>query len=475
MSRRRRLLGAVEFIENGARLTFRPGVATIGRKTARKHRFYPYNAFMNLSTDTAAAPPVSLDDILPLSRYLQRLVSGWPDLGDDLRHARHQPYSEAAMGDWLAAQARDEDSLKAALRRLRARVFARVAARDLAGLAPLGEVTATMSALADAAIRSALPLLSSALQARFGEPRNAAGEPQELVVVGMGKLGGRELNVSSDIDLIFVYPEDGETSGPTSISNFDFFTRLGRALIAALAEMTADGYVFRVDMRLRPNGDSGALVCSFDALENYFITQGREWERYAWIKARAITGRGDELAAITRPFVYRKYLDYATFNALRSLHAQIRREVARRDKAVNIKLGPGGIREIEFIAQVFQIIRGGRDTALQTRPTLEVLARLAERNIIDREALSQLTAAYQFLRRLEHRLQYLDDAQTHDLPQKAEDQALIARAMGFFDWEALAAETDDHRANVTRHFETIFSEPEQASHKLAVVWQGRSE
>ena len=275
----------------------------------------------------------------------------------------------------------------------------------------------------------------------------------------MGKLGGRELNVSSDIDLIFVYPEDGETDGDGArLSNFDFFTRLGRNLIGALAEITGDGQVFRVDMRLRPNGDSGPLVASFDMLENYFVSQGREWERYAWIKARPLTGaRGGDIGALARPFIFRKYLDYGAINAMRELHAQIRREVARREMADHIKLGPGGIREIEFIAQVFQLIRGGRDTALQIRPTLAVLALLAERGILTEAAVRELSAAYRFLRNLEHRLQYLDDAQTHTLPASPADQALVARAMGFPDYGALLAELDDHRANASRHFEAGFA------------------
>ena len=227
-------------------------------------------------------------------------------------------------------------------------------------------------------METALQVLTPALAARHGLPRNAAGEVQELIVIGMGKLGGRELNVSSDIDLIFVYPDDGETDGERGISNFEFFTRLGKQLINAIADVTEHGQVFRVDMRLRPNGDSGPLVCSFEMLENYLITQGREWERYAWIKARPLSGgQQDELEAIRRPFVFRKYLDYGTINAMRELHAQIRREVERKDMADNVKLGPGGIREIEFVAQVFQLIRGGRDQKLQIKPTCAVLARLA--------------------------------------------------------------------------------------------------
>jgi glutamate-ammonia-ligase adenylyltransferase len=240
--------------------------------------------------------------------------------------------------------------------------------------------------------------------------------------------------------------------------------------------VTADGQVFRVDMRLRPNGDSGPLVCSFDMLENYFITQGREWERYAWIKARPLTGNSDnlrwnELEAIRRPFVFRKYLDFGAINAMRDLHAQIRQEVAKKDKADNVKLGPGGIREIEFIAQVFQLIRGGREPALQIKPTLQVMKLLAEQGMLGLDAAVELAAAYDFLRRVEHRLQFLDDAQTHSLPTSAEDRATIARAMGFASFDALLAELDDHRATVSRHFEAVFADPNQGEHKLAGMWR----
>jgi glutamate-ammonia-ligase adenylyltransferase len=419
-------------------------------------------------------PPATLDDILPLSRFLARLIESRPEIGEELRAGLRQPFSAQAMRDALAAEAADEAALRPGLRRLRARVMARLVARDLAGLADLAEVTETMTALADVAVGHAADVLSAVLAERHGTPRSAAGEAQELIVIGMGKLGGRELNVSSDIDLIFVYPEDGETDGDGArLSNFDFFTRLGRQLIGALAEITGDGQVFRVDMRLRPNGDSGPLVASFDMLENYFITQGREWERYAWIKARPMRGaRGGDLAALARPFIFRKYLDYGAINAMRELHAQIRREVARREMADNIKLGPGGIREIEFIAQVFQLIRGGRDKALRIRPTLQVLALLAERGILGESAVRELTVAYRFLRNLEHRLQYLDDAQTHTLPADPADQALVARGMGFGEYAALLEELDDHRANVSRHFEAVFADPNRKGHGLAGLWQG---
>src|SRR5690606_14719507 len=265
--------------------------------------------------------------------------------------------------------------LRRALRILRDRVLLRVMARDLAGRATLEEVVATCTDLAQTALRHALERLDGWLAERHGRPVGAAGgRTPQLHVIGMGKLGGSELNVSSDIDLVFAYPEEGETQGPHPVSNHEYFTRLGRQLIGALSERTPEGFVFRVDMRLRPYGEGGPLVASFDALENYFITQGREWERYAWIKARVLTGDCEpQLMELVRPFVYRRHLDYNAIAALRALHREIRREVTRRDLFGNIKLGPGGIREIEFIAQVFQLIRGGRDPELRQRPTLAVL------------------------------------------------------------------------------------------------------
>ncbi len=417
-------------------------------------------------------PPANLPDPVQVgcrySRHLQRLLQARPALADQTADV---PLTRAELDDWLAEEPLTEDSLKSALRRMKQRAYVRICTRDLACDASLAEVTEAMTLIAEVAVETATRVSHAALAARYGEPRNAAGVAQRLIVIGMGKLGGRELNVSSDIDLIFVYPEDGETDGERSISNFEFFTRLGKQLIAAISEVTNDGQVFRVDMRLRPNGDSGPLVCSFDMLENYFVTQGREWERYAWIKARPMTGtRHDELENIRRPFVFRKYLDFGTINAMRDLHAQIRREVAKKDMADNVKLGPGGIREIEFIAQVFQLIRGGRDRSLQIKPTLQVLKLLAAKSQLSRDAESELATAYDFLRRLEHRLQYLDDAQTHSLPGKVEDRELVAQAMGFGSFEALAMELDDHRQNVARHFEAVFADPNDHNHKLDGIW-----
>src|SRR5229473_4184979 len=393
-------------------------------------------------------------DPLEFSRYARQLVATRPELREELERARGSGWTRQAMQAFLRERGGgDEGALHSALRKLRQRVLLRTMARDLSGTADLDEVCGTMSALAETAIDASLAYL---------DPR--------LVVVGMGKLGGGELNVSSDVDLVFLYPEEEE--GGAATDNLEFYTRLARRLIAALDERTADGFVFRVDMRLRPWGESGALATSFDALEEYFVTQGREWERYAWIKARALGSGNGALAAIVRPFVYRKYLDYGAFAAMRELHAQIREEVARRELSDQIKLGPGGIREIEFIAQAFQLIRGGRDPALQIRPTLAVLALLAQRKLLPDDAVKELSEAYVFLRRLEHRLQYLDDAQTHELPGRAEERALVARAMGFDSWEAFRAALDRHRVRVSSQFEQVFSVEEVPKHALAPLWTG---
>lgn len=419
------------------------------------------------------------------SQYLRQLFAARPELPGQLAHEWQHPLSEDILLAALRPEAADDEALKRQLRRLRQQAMAHLELRDLCGLAPLSEVVESMTLLADVTTNAALDYHHRQLAQTYGEPLDHQGRPQRLLVIGMGKLGGRELNVSSDVDYIFVYPEDGETAGPKKIDNFDFFNRLGKRLIAALGEVTGDGQVFRVDMRLRPNGDSGPLVCSLDALENYFITQGREWERYAWIKARVMnTGanaaghQAEWMAAlgkVSRPFVFRKYLDFGAINAMRDLHAQIRREVARKDKADHIKLGPGGIREIEFIAQVFQLIRGGRDPGLQIRPTLSVLKQLAERGILQQETEQELRLAYEFLRKLEHRLQYVEDKQTHMLPETPAERALIAASMDFPDWEALLACLNGHRQKVSAHFEAIFSDPEEGEHPLAALWLGQLE
>jgi glutamate-ammonia-ligase adenylyltransferase len=421
------------------------------------------------------APEELLDLAAQCSRFLRRLREHPPRSFDPAR--LHQPLTDAAIHGLLQAQpAADEPTLLRALREVRRTAMMHLVTRDLSGLADLGEVMQTATALAENSVRFALSHLDDALSAAHGRPAGAeSGAAQHLYVIGMGKLGGRELNVSSDIDLIFLYPEEGRTSGGRPLTAHEYFTRLGRKLINALAQYTADGHVFRVDMRLRPYGDSGPLAMSFAMLETYLLTQGREWERYAWVKAREITGRPtQELAQLITPFVYRRHLDFSAFASLRELHAQIRAEVARRELHDNIKLGPGGIREIEFVAQVFQIVRGGRDADLRLRPTLAALARLAERNLLPAQAVEELCAAYVFLRNLEHRLQYLEDQQTQMLPASAEDRALIARAMGYGDATAFGEALERHRAAVTRQFEAVFAgaASEAAEHPLSALWRG---
>jgi [glutamine synthetase] adenylyltransferase / [glutamine synthetase]-adenylyl-L-tyrosine phosphorylase len=411
-----------------------------------------------------------------LSRYARRSLESQPALTQTLDPTR--AFTAQAMRSIIrSAEPADEASLMKALRDLRKRVLVTLIVRDLAGWADLSEVTATMTALADVALDEACTRIEAWVASQYGIPMAPDGSSQRLMVVGMGKLGGCELNVSSDIDLVFLHGEEGDTHagdthGSRSISNSELFTRVARKLIAALGEITADGFVFRVDMRLRPYGDSGPLVCNLAMLENYFITQGREWERYAWIKARLIRGgREDELAALVRPFVFRRHLDYGAAASMRSLHAQIRQEVTRRDMADNIKLGPGGIREVEFIAQLFQLIRGGREAALRTQPTLEVLRVLAEHALLPSAAAAELAQAYEFLRRLEHRLQYLDDQQTQSLPRSEDDRALVAQAMDMPDWPHLLEALDAQRRIVSHHFGQIFAtsghSPDEASDTAA--------
>ncbi|MCB1955160.1 MAG: bifunctional [glutamate--ammonia ligase]-adenylyl-L-tyrosine phosphorylase/[glutamate--ammonia-ligase] adenylyltransferase [Rhodocyclaceae bacterium] len=419
-------------------------------------------------------------DVLPHacrhSRFLARQLASRPWLADQLALGIDRPLTADTMRAWLEAQAPAADALPDHLRRLRAWVLGHLVIRDICCGASLAEVTETMTALADVVVQASHDALLPELVARYGQPRGPDGAAQSLMVIGMGKLGGRELNVSSDVDFIFVYPEDGETDGPRPTSNFEFFTKLGQRLIRSMNEITAEGQVFRVDMRLRPNGDSGPLVCSLDMLENYFIGQGREWERYAWIKARLMIGGHEQaLQAVSRPFVFRKYLDFGAINAMRELHAQIRREVSRREMADNVKLGPGGIREIEFIAQVFQLIRGGRDPQLQIKATLQVLQHLGERGLLPADAIAELREAYDFLRRLEHRLQYLDDAQTHMLPADEDDRALLAESMGFPDYPALRRTLDGHRDRVSARFDSVFEDPTHGDHPLDDTWSGCSD
>ena len=419
-----------------------------------------------------SVPDDALERAKRLSRYVRNLVDS--DACTVSAEELEAPFSRHRMREILAAPVADEAQLMHKLRKLRQAVMIRVITRDLNGLADLTEVIHTATALAEETLRTTVDFYQASFRETYGDPRNASGELHTLHIVAMGKLGGGELNVSSDIDLIFVYPDEGETDGKRKIDNHDYFTRLSRQLIGAMAQFTEDGFVFRVDTRLRPYGDSGPLAVSFDMLEEYFYTQGREWERYAWVKARLVTGDlHEQLQSLVSPFVYRRHLDYSALESLRNLHAQIRHEVSRRDTGDDIKLGPGGIREIEFLVQVFQLVRGGKETPLRVRATLGALDELETRGLLDNTAVGELRNAYVFLRNLEHRLQYLDDQQTQKLPESADDRSLIAEAMGFANIDAFSAVLQRHRGAVQGHFDAIFSgNGETAPGPSAGIWLG---
>ncbi len=389
---------------------------------------------------------------------------------------------EQALAERLTEVA-DESSLQQQLRQFRHQQMVRIIWRDLAGWADLAETIRDLSALADVCIQQSLVLLHQWQVAVNGTPCDAEGNEQSLIVLGMGKLGAGELNLSSDIDLIFTYPEEGETrDGKRTLSNQEFFIRLGRKLVQALDSPTVDGFVFRVDMRLRPFGESGALVSSFDAMEEYYQTQGREWERYAMIKARAITGSEQAkqlLSDMLRPFVYRRYLDYGMFDSLREMKSMIAGQLHRKGMEDNIKLGAGGIREIEFVGQVFQLIYGGRDKPLQQRPILTILDLLAERNLLSDYAVNELKRAYDFLRRTEHRIQAWADQQTHVLPQEPEARQRLASSMGFTSWDLFYQTLFQLRQQVHEHFEQLLAAPqaedEAATNNISLLNAGEEE
>lgn len=409
------------------------------------------------------------------SPFLQRLVEHPPPTFSLSHLATCITSAEIARLLELQPPLNDAD-LWRTLRQVRQHVFLTVAVQDIAGVARLDDVLTSITALANESVRFALTHLLPAMHAAYGEPIGEdSGQVQHLIVVGMGKLGGEELNVSSDIDLIFLYEEEGHTNGSRSISNHEFFSRLGRKLIAALSELTSDGYVFRVDMRLRPYGESGPLVASLSMLENYFHTQGREWERYAWLKARAVTGDPTGLNLQIAPFVFRRHLDYSAIESLRALHGQIREEVRRKDIATNIKLGDGGIREIEFIAQVFQLIRGGQETDLRTRSTRHALSLLRQKRLLPNDAVVELMAAYEFLRNLEHRLQYAEDQQTQTLPTEEDALLRLALVMDFDNRESFSRALSAHREHVSRHFEGIFAGQRRTANRPAQssLWEGQ--
>lgn len=429
--------------------------------------------------------PAGLPDSLPLVWALSDFVAEGciqsPDLlrrlvdGDRLSTRGAAGHLRARVQNALSTAA-DETTFMRLIRQCRREEMVRIAWRDLAGQANLDETLDDLSELADLLIESALIYAETALESRFGRPDDG----QRLIVLALGKLGGGELNFSSDVDLIFAYAAPGETNGRQPIEHQAYFTRLAQRLIRYLSEVTADGQVWRVDMRLRPFGDDGPLVTHIAAMEHYYAAHGREWERYAWIKARVAAGdrkAGDRLLATLRPFVYRRYLDYGVFESLREMKEMINREAHKRGEYVDLKRSPGGIREVEFIGQAFQLIRAGRDPGLQHRGIREVLSRLKARDLLPDWAERELQEAYAFLRQAENRLQMQADQQTHRLPDEPLGRLRLARAMGCADWPVFQAMLGERMRGVHGHFERIFAAPQaevgdtSSGDQLARAWR----
>ena len=389
-------------------------------------------------------------------------------------------------GTGLQLPPEDQAGWPARLRRYRHDESLRLAYRDVNGIDTLEDTLAGTSQLAERCLAGALEAVQGALEAQHGVPRNGAGVAQRMVVFGLGKLGGAELNFSSDIDLVFAYPEAGQCDGARALDNGDFFQRLGQRLIQLLADVDAQGMVYRVDMRLRPFGQVGRLALSFAAMEQYFQREGRDWERYAWIKARPVAGdlaQGERFLTMLRPFIYRRYLDFGAFEGLREMKGMIEAEVQRRALDAHLKLGRGGIREIEFIVQLQQLIRGEREPALRARGLIPALARLRDAGHVPDRSAELLLSAYRFLRRLENRVQMLREEQTHSLPENALDRARLAFGMGFPDWSALEQALAQHREHVANEFSRVFQARQtQAATRasplretLAEVWRDPSD
>lgn len=417
-----------------------------------------------------------LNDIPALSDSALSVIASSDFIGENLilhpewwsEITQHPPQAEEwqSYRDALAqlvASVNDEAGLMKALRVFRKRTLTRIAWSQAMQTSSVEQTLQQLSELAEVLIVSARDWLYAACCREWGTPVNAQGVPQPLLILGMGKLGGGELNFSSDIDLIFAYPENGHTQGGRrELDNGQFFIRLGQRLIKALDQPTIDGFVYRVDMRLRPFGDSGPLVMSFPALEDYYQEQGRDWERYAMVKARLMGGANDEssieLRKMLMPFVFRRYIDFSVIQSLRNMKGMIAREVRRRGLKDNIKLGAGGIREIEFIVQVFQLIRGGREPLLQQRSLLPTLQAVESLGLLPAEQVAHLQQGYLFLRRLENLLQAIGDEQTQTLPSDALNQARLAWGMDFADWDSLKASTDAHMLAVRAVFNDLIGD-----------------
>jgi glutamate-ammonia-ligase adenylyltransferase len=383
----------------------------------------------------------------------------WLTDSDVLTAAVSAEQFESIVRDTCAA-CDDEASLMRQLRHIRHHHMVRIAWRDIGELADFDSLAAETSWLADAIIDTALGKLHEFAVVRRGQPMDADGAPQHLFVLALGKLGAGELNFSSDIDLIFGFPASGETrGGARPESNEEFFLRLARRLIHVLGTLDTNGFVYRVDMRLRPFGNSGPLVSSIPAIENYYETHGRDWERYAFIRARVVAGdrqSGEALLHLLQPFIYRRYLDFSALESIREMKAMINAEVRREGMQDNVKIGPGGIREVEFLAQAFQLVRGGRTRVLRRREVRPVLTLLGELSLLPAHAARALLEAYRFLRTLEHRLQQVDDKQTHSIPTDQPSRARLAFALGFESWASLSEVVEGHRAHVREHFDQIF-------------------
>ncbi len=415
-----------------------------------------------MSEHDARSPESVCEKVAGLSRFVDQWCDGAPKaLEAAIADGRLEPSSALKLAE--PPEPGDEERFAQALRAYRNESLAIIAMRDLAGLDALDDTLEALSKLADRCIEAALKQAETSVAERHGALRDDDGSPVRLIVIGMGKLGGRELNFSSDIDLIFAYDASRGTRIEADLDASAYCRRVAQRLIQLLSESTAQGFVYRVDTRLRPFGDAGALVGSIAAMEQYYQAHGREWERYAWIKARPVAGDiegGKRLIATLRPFVYRRYLDYGAFESIREMKTMIDRQVARRDSQADVKLGYGGIREIEFLVQVFQLVRGGQEPELQDNRLRPTLARLAESGHLEAETADKLDAGYVFLRRLENRLQMADDRQTHEFPDDADERDRLARAMDMADGEALAVETERVRGEVHTLFEQVFASPD---------------
>ncbi len=450
-----------------------------------------WQAYLESLTESKLAPPSDpelvrlLKRLFVCSEFARDLCVREPDLMDELQHSgdlfRHYQYGEQlAVLVKRLQKVKQQTELMRVLRVYRQREMLRLAFRDLSNWNDLHATTTELSWLAEACIESALALLSRWQQKESGKPVNSHGEEQSLIVIGMGKLGAHELNYSSDIDLIFTYPEEGQTKGKRlKMENSEYFIRLSRSLIHVLNTATEDGFVFRVDMRLRPFGDSGPLAISAAAFEDYYQVHGREWERYAMIKARIVAGnrqQGEPVLASLKPFVYRRYIDFSVFESLREMKQLIERQVAIKGMQKNIKLGAGGIREIEFIGQAFQLVHGGRREVLRQRPIQIILDALVDLELLPEYVVEECQAAYILLRDCEHRLQMWRDQQTHDLPDDEIAQQRLAYAMGVQDWGSLDSLLSATRAQIDAHFQGVFATPQtdhadEQEESLLTLWQ----